>query len=1064
MRQPLPDPAGPVAEAAAAVRTPDELAALLRDLRRRHARGRHDSPLTYRELAARTGWSQTAIAEYFTARTLPPTDRLDGLLELLGATPAEQRALATARDRVEETARRARGRGGGGPPAADGPGPAPRQLPSAPRLFTGRARELALLDAALDEHSGGICAIGGMGGIGKTWLALHWAHTRRDCFPDGELHADLRGFDPTGQPVDPAAAVRAFLAALGVAPASVPAAPEAQLALYRGLTAGRRMLVLLDNALDTAQAAPLLPGGSGCTVLVTSRRRLTGLVAAHGARPVALGELPADDAREVLARRLGRARLHAEPRAAADLVACCAGLPLALGVAAACAATHPDLPLAALAGDLRDDARRLDALDGGEPRADLRAVLSWSGRALSREAARGFGLLGTAPGPDLTPAAAAHLLDLPPPAARALLRELDHAHLVQRHAPERYRMHDLLRLHATEQARTHHPPPERRAAIRRLIDFHTEAACAAARLLAPHEPPLPPGPRPGEGAPGGPALGGWAAGEGSSGGPAPGGWAAGGTAPGGSARGEGASGGSVPGGSAFTGASPGEGAPGGSALGGRSAGGPAAGEGLSGGPVSGGRVPGGIAPGRPAGAVSDGGALDSRTLDGTSPGGGPVSGGCVPGGTAPDQDPSGGSALGGRSAGGPAAGEGLSGGPALGGRVPGGIAPGRPAEAVPDDRTSGLPAVDGSALSGPASGGCVPGGLAPGEGSSGGPALGGRLPGGTVPDRPAEAVSGDRTSGFPDVDGPASDHPAPGGEPCEVPETPLDRVSAMAWFDAEHANLVAAQQAARTYGWDGQVCRLAWALDPYHRSRGYYAEQAAAWRLAAEAAEALGVPALSARAHQMLGDACALLGRTGDALRHLDRALELTGGADDAAVRAEIHHSLGGAWERHGDDRQALEHALRALAIFRTLDDTYRQARALNAVGWLRTRLGDHAEARADCLAALALLRRHPADRRQLGESSTLDSLGCIAHRRGEHDLAVAYYGEALAICRAQGHSHLEADVLRHTAEALLARRRTDEAREALARAHELLTSQHRLADAERVGRELADLARPADG
>ncbi|WP_052397267.1 ATP-binding protein [Streptomyces sp. NRRL F-5123] len=909
MRQPLPDPAGPVAEAAAAVRTPDELALLLRDLRRRHARGRQDSPLTYRELAARTGWSQTAIAEYFTARTLPPTDRLDGLLDLLGATPAEQRALATARDRVEEAARRTRGRGGA-PPAPGGPDPVPRQLPAPPELFTGRAHELALLDEAAGTHpgggsgadgggTGGICAIGGMGGIGKTWLALHWAHARRDRFPDGELHADLRGFDPTGRPVDPAAAVRAFLAALGVPPASVPAGAEAQAALYRGLTADRRMLVLLDNALDTAQVAPLLPGGSGCTVLITSRRRLTGLVAAYGARPVALGELPADDAREVLAGRLGRARLHAEPRAADDLVACCAGLPLALGIAAACAATHPDLPLAALAGELRDDARRLDALDGGEPRADLRAVLSWSGRALSREAARGFGLLGAAPGPDVTADAAAHLLDLPAAAARALLRELDHAHLVQRHAPERYRMHDLLRLHATEQARTHGTPAEQRAAIRRLIDFRTEAACAAARLLAPHQPPLPL-PPPEAAAP----------------------------------------------------------------------------------------------PVRPPDTAESGGVMSGES---------------VPGGYAP------------------------------GGGAPGRFAPGRP---VAGESASG----------GVMSGESVPGRYAPGGVMSGESVPGRYAPGGTAP--------GARGTG-PSATGASLPTAA---EPRDLPQTPPDRASAMAWFDAEHANLVAAQQAARGYGWDGQVCRLAWALDPYHRSRGRYADQAAAWQLAVDGAEGLREPALRARAHQMLGDACALLGRTGDALRHLDRALELTGGAGDAAVRAEIHHSLGGAWERHGDDRRALEHALRALAISRTLDDTYRQARALNAVGWLRTRLGDHAEARADCLAALALLRKHPADRRQLGESSTLDSLGCIAHRRGDHDLAVAYYAEALAICRAQGHSHLEADVLRHTAESLLARHRTDEARDALVRARALLTAQHRLDDAEHVGRDLAGLARSPGG
>ncbi|MBM9507348.1 ATP-binding protein [Actinacidiphila acididurans] len=818
---PLPDPPDAPAPAAAeavpaaeAVRTLEELAALLRDLRRRHARSRRDSALTYRELAARTGWSQTAIAEYFTARTLPPTDRLDGLLKVLSATPAEQRALATARDRIEEANRRTgRRRTPRAAPAVlprkPAPGrtePTPRQLPAAPAMFSGRAGALSFLDAALEpapesapdqpSRTGGTLVIGGMSGIGKTWLALHWAHERVDRFPDGQLYVDLRGFDPTGRPQDPATVVRGFLEALGVAPTAIPVGQEAQAALYRSLTAGRRMLLLLDNAHDTAQVVPLLPGGTRCAVLITSRRQLTGLIAAHGAHCVTLDVLPADEARRLLARHLGRGRLGREAGAAAALVTCCAGLPLALGIVAARAATHPDLSLAVLAAELSDDAHRLDALDAGEPQADLRAVLSWSSRALSPDAARALALLAIAPGPDIAPAAAARLLDLPPGPARALLRELDHAHLIQRHAPERYRMHDLLRLHAAEQARDHRDPGERQAALRRVVDFYTYTACAGARALAPH-------------------------------------------------------------------------------------------------------------------------------------------------------------------------------------------------------------------------------------------------------------------------------HPAP--EPCEpVPGTaehpPPAPAAATAWFDAEHANLLAAQQAAGDHGWDTRVCHLAWALDPYHRRRGHLEHQATAWQLALAGAQRLPDPAHRARAHQMLGDAYAQLGRTADALRHLGQALDLADRTGDSAGRGEIHHSLGGAWERHGDDRRALEHALHALRIFRTLDDTYRQARALNGVGWLQTRLGEHTEAHANCRAALVLIRGHPSDGRRFGEANILDSLGYIAHCRDEHDQALDHYHQALAICRAQGHRHLEADVLDHIAGTRLAQRQSDRARDAWRQAHELYTAQHRLAAAERVMERLAGLGRPPDG
>ena len=367
----------------------------------------------------------------------------------------------------------------------------PRQLPADTDAFTGRDAALKTLNRLLDaQHQAtpravAISVIAGTAGIGKTALAVHWAHRVADRFPDGHLYVNLRGFDPSGSPTAPAEAVRGFLDALGVPPQAVPASLEAQTGLYRSLLAGRRMLVVLDNARDAGQVAPLLPGAPGCLVLVTSRHQLPGLVAA-GAHPVALDLLSRHEAVQLLTRRLGHHRVAAEPDATEELVTRCVGLPLALAIVAARAATHPQLPLAALSGQLGEARDGLDGFDGGDIATNARAVLSWSYRSLGPPAARLFRLLGLHPGPDLSAAAAASLAGQPVAQVRPLLAELARAHLVAEQAPDRYAFHDLLRAYAGELAHTQDTGPDRRAAIHRVFDHYLHTAHGADRLLYRH--------------------------------------------------------------------------------------------------------------------------------------------------------------------------------------------------------------------------------------------------------------------------------------------------------------------------------------------------------------------------------------------------------------------------------------------------------------------------------------------------------------------------------------------------------------------------------------------------
>jgi DNA-binding SARP family transcriptional activator/tetratricopeptide (TPR) repeat protein len=371
--------------------------------------------------------------------------------------------------------------------------PVPRQLPAPPPVFSGRSAELAALDEALAPlrpagRPVAISAVGGSGGIGKTALALHWAYRNLEHFPDGQLYANLRGFDggigDAAEPLPAEAVVRSFLDGLGVEVEAIPHGLDAQAALYRSLVAGKRMLVLLDNARDTDQVVPLLPGSPSCTVLLTSRRQLGGLVAVHGARPITLDVLPEPDARTLLAGHLGRERLDAEPDAVAAVLKACAGLPLALSIVAARAGTRPGFPLSAVAAELQDEGR-LDALDAGDPRADLRSVFSWSYRTLRPEAARLFRLLGLHPGPDIGLPAAASLAGVGVREVRALLAELVRASLLTEHRPGRFTLHDLLREYAAERSGADDTDAERHAAVRRALDHYLHTGIAASSIITP---------------------------------------------------------------------------------------------------------------------------------------------------------------------------------------------------------------------------------------------------------------------------------------------------------------------------------------------------------------------------------------------------------------------------------------------------------------------------------------------------------------------------------------------------------------------------------------------------
>jgi tetratricopeptide (TPR) repeat protein len=360
----------------------------------------------------------------------------------------------------------------------------PRQLPFDIPDFTGRVDELRRLDALLTPgETVVISAIAGAPGVGKTAMAVHWAHRVSERFPDGQLFVNLRGFDAS-PPMPAHQALDAFLRDLDVAPERIPERLDELATLYRSVLASRRMLVVLDNARDANQVRPLLPGSATCAVIVTSRNSLAGLVAGAGARRITLDVLSTADAAALLATTVGSDRVDNEPHSATELAELCAYLPLALRIAAERIASSPHRAISDVVGQLAAEQHRLDLLSNtGDEHGAVRAAFSWSYRTLPAPAARMFRRLGWHPGHEFEIPAAAELAGMTEHEARHALGVLVDTHLITEIGRERYRFHDLVRLYAVERVQAEETAADRKAAVSRLLRYFLHSADAADHLL-----------------------------------------------------------------------------------------------------------------------------------------------------------------------------------------------------------------------------------------------------------------------------------------------------------------------------------------------------------------------------------------------------------------------------------------------------------------------------------------------------------------------------------------------------------------------------------------------------
>jgi tetratricopeptide (TPR) repeat protein/transcriptional regulator with XRE-family HTH domain len=454
-------------------------------------RYRRAAGLTQEELAELSGLSARAIADIERGRTARP---------YRSSVRALAAALNLSADERELLIRAGKPRGTDQGPASTPSALAnshpnvenqtrvmPRQLPPAVAHFVGRRAEIDTLNNLFSKRNGAavvISAIAGTAGVGKTALAVHWAHQVADNFPDGQLYVNLRGYDP-GDRVLAADALAALLRGLGVSGQDIPVAAEERAAHYRSLLADKQVLVILDNAHDVDQVRPLLPAGIGCAVVVTSRDSLPALVARDGAQRLELDLLPMADAVELLRALIGT-RADDDRTATKALAARCSRLPLALRIAAELAAARPASSVADLAEELADQQRRIEVLKAGsDPYTAMRAVFSWSYRQLDADHAAAFRLTGLDPAQDFDSYAAAALTESSLEHAAHLLDQLARTHLIQRTEPGRYGMHDLLRAYARELAVSNDGEHECRAALTRLFDYYRSAVAVAMDMVFP---------------------------------------------------------------------------------------------------------------------------------------------------------------------------------------------------------------------------------------------------------------------------------------------------------------------------------------------------------------------------------------------------------------------------------------------------------------------------------------------------------------------------------------------------------------------------------------------------